>query len=366
LLVVWTRHFNSKSIDFFAPIGVRFTVKNFTRRGNTFGIRSNGFTKSTTAINTCQPTFTKLFRRLGTVHKPSRSENNISLSHFPVKRSQSVLDTGMTSCAERRACDLSALETEAHESRVGRNTRFAMKHLRQVSASRKSRATIGPPDRIESVESGQSEFHLENHANEHIWSNLWHSGMPDRSWQIWGNCGWNETFAKDLPPLHLFNDLNGSGSQMKLTGCGGTSRRAESTFRPEQQLYHRDERKETKLPVEIKQQQQQSSNQSPQGATKIPSLHVKRLVLEPGRSSIIETTGRSKPGSLSNNTGYVRLDTDVGTAQYPDPRVGASSEFLARLGELLNLEETTKRCERIRWRRRVKKRTPSIGAGGDA
>ncbi|CAL8081889.1 unnamed protein product [Calicophoron daubneyi] len=47
--------------------------------------------------------------------------------------------------------------------------------------------------------------------------------------------------------------------------------------------------------------------------------------------------------------------------RYQDPELGANPAFLNRLNELFALNEATKRWERLRWRRRLKKRSTAYG-----
>ncbi|TPP56048.1 hypothetical protein FGIG_05008 [Fasciola gigantica] len=207
-------------------------------------------------------------------------------------------------------------------------------------------------------------------SDEHVWSNLWHSGQPcGRPWQIWGNCanmsvcavpgGWNDAFAKDLPSFYLFNMLGGNLTKPNSI----TSQHGEVPRYSEPRSTKRDMRRNTTRAEDMR----PFSPSCPQAVVnRVPGLQVKQLTLEQGRSSATEVTSRSKLGPKWNSTDHT--DSDSIKVDYPDPRTGASLEYLARLSELLNLEETTKRCERIRWRRRFKKRTPSngtISATGD-
>ncbi|CAH8621334.1 unnamed protein product [Heterobilharzia americana] len=51
------------------------------------------------------------------------------------------------------------------------------------------------------------------------------------------------------------------------------------------------------------------------------------------------------------------IDSVTNTKGYMDPIVGAPVEFLNRVNELSKLQEATKRWERTRYRRRVKRKT---------
>lgn len=216
-----------------------------------------------------------------------------------------------------------------------------------------SRKTPAPPP-------GSPEMEFRNRSQEHVWSNLWHSGQSgSRSWQSWGNCanmnvctfpgGWNEVFAKDLPTLHLLNVLGvNRGKPNNISSQNAQAPRASELGSTLGDV----KRNTTRL--------EGTKSNSPQSMiNEVPDLQVKQLTLEPGRSSTTEMIGRFKLGCTTNSTN--RFDLDTVAESYPDPRTGATLEYLTRLGELLSLEETTKRYERIRWRRRFKKRTPSNG-----